>query len=129
MKALVNDEPWITAILKGDKTLEMRKKNCNIRGEVALIRKGSGLVVGTANVVDSRPPIATRADYAAAEPKHQIPPARQERALTDGWRTPWVLANAQQLQNAVRYKPPSVAVVWVNLEPDIAAQVQAQANK
>jgi hypothetical protein len=113
--------------LKGDKTLEMRKKNCNIRGEVALIRKGSGLVVGTANVVDSRPPIATRADYAAAEPKHRIPPARQERALTDGWRTPWVLANAQPLQNAVRYKPPSVAVV--NLEPDIAAQVQAQANK
>jgi hypothetical protein len=129
MKALVIDEPWITAILKGDKIWEMRKKNCKIRGEIALIRKGSGLVVGTANVVDSRPPIATRADYAAAEQKHRIPPARQERAFTDGWRTPWVLANAQPLQQAVRYKHPSGAVVWVNLEPDIAAQIQAQANK
>ena len=41
MKALIVDEPWITAILKGDKTWEMRKKNCNIRGQIALIRKGS----------------------------------------------------------------------------------------
>ena len=128
MKALIIDEPWITAILKGDKTWEMRKKNCNIRGEIALIRKGSGLVVGTANVVDSRPPIATRVDYATAEQNHRIPPARQERAFTDGWRTPWVLANAQPIQKAVRYKHPSGAVVWVNLKPDIAAQVQVQAK-
>jgi hypothetical protein len=128
MKALVIDEPWITAILKGDKTWEMRKRNCNIRGQIALIRKGSSHVVGTANVVDSRPPLATRADYAAAEQQHRIPPARQEQAFTDGWRTPWVLANARPLQKAVRYKHPSGAVVWVNLEPEIAAQVLAQAT-
>jgi hypothetical protein len=126
MKALIVDEPWITAILKGDKTWEMRKKNCNIRGRIALIRKGSSQVVGTADVVDSRPPLATPADYAAAEQHHRIPPARQVRAFTDGWRTPWVLANARPLQKAVRYKHPSGAVVWVNLDPDVAAQVQAQ---
>ena len=102
MKALIIDEPWITAILKGDKTWEMRKKNCNIRGRIALIRKGSGQVVGTANVVDSKPPLATRSDYAAAEQHHRIPSARQERAFTDGWRTPWVLANARPLRKAVR---------------------------
>lgn len=129
MRALVIDEPWITAILKDDKTWEMRKKNCKICGAIALIRKGSGLVVGTAHVVDSKPPIATRADYAAAELKHRIPPARQERAFTDGWCTPWVLANAEPLKKTVRYKHPSGAVVWVNLEPDITAQVQAQASK
>ena len=128
MKALVIDEPWITAILKGDKTWEMRKKNCNIRGQIALIRKGSSHVVGTANVVDSRPPLATRADYAAAEQQHRIPLARQEQAFTDGWRTPWVLANARPLQKAVRYKHPSGAVVWVNLDPDVTAQVLAQAT-
>ncbi|MCK1632646.1 hypothetical protein [Bradyrhizobium sp. 162] len=107
----------------------MRKKNCNIRGEIALIRKGSGLVVGTANVVDSRPPIATLADYALAESKPRIPPRRQELAFTDGWRTPWVLANARPLPKEVRYKHPSGAVIWVNLEPDIVARVQVQANK
>ena len=126
MKALIVDEPWITAILKGDKTWEMRKKNCNIRGQIALIRKGSGQVVGTANVVDSKPPLTTRTDYAAAEHHHRIPSARQEQAFMDGWRTPWVLANARPLQRSVRYEHPSGAVVWVNLEPDVAAQVQAQ---
>lgn len=126
MKALIVDEPWISAILKGEKTWEMRKKNCKIRGQIALIRKGSGQVVGTANVVDSRPPLATRADYAAAEQHHRVPPARQERAFTDGWRTPWVFANARPLAKAVHYKHPSGAVIWVNLEPDVVAQVHAQ---
>jgi ASCH domain len=128
MKALIIDEPWITAILKGDKTWEMRKKNCNIRGQIALVRKGSGHVVGTADVVGCRPPLATRGDYAAAEHQHRISPARQEQAFTDGWRTPWVLANARSLQKAVRYKHPPGAVVWVNLEPEVAAQVLAQAT-
>ena len=97
--------------------------------QIALIRKGSGQVVGTANVVDSKPPLATSADYATAEKHHRIPPARQERAFTDGWSTPWVLANARPLQKPVRYKHPSGAVVWVNLGPDVAAQVQAQVDR
>jgi hypothetical protein len=127
MTALANDEPWITAILNGDKTWEMRKKNCNIRGRIAPVRKGSGHVVGTADVVGCRPPLATRADYAAAERQHKIPPARQEQAFTDGWRTSWVLANAGALKKAARYKHPFGAVVWVNLEPEVAAQALAQA--
>jgi len=103
----------------------MRKKNCNIRGQIALFRKGSGQVAGTANVVDSRPPlVATRADYAVTEQHHRIPPALRKRAFIDGWRTPWVLASARPL--AVRYQYPSGAVVWVNLEPEVAALVQAQ---
>ena len=126
MKALIVDEPWISAILRGEKTWEMRKGNCRVRGQVALIRKGSGQVVGVADVVDSRPALATRAEYAAAEQHHQIPADRQERAFGDGWRTPWVLANARPFRHAVRYKHPSGAVIWVNLEPDVAAQVQAQ---
>jgi len=111
MKALVIDGPWITAILKGDKPWEMRKKNCNIRGQIALIRKGSSQVVGTANVVDSIPQLAIRADYAAAEQHHRILPARQLQAFVDGSRTPWVLANARPLQKAVHYEHPSGAVV------------------
>jgi ASCH domain len=126
MKALIIDEPWITAILTGEKTWEMRKKSCKIRGQIALIRKGSSHVVGTADVVDSRPPVATPSDYADAHKWHRIPPALQGQAFQDGWRTPWVLANARRLQNAVRYKHPSGAVVWVNLQPDVTAQVKAQ---
>ena len=126
MKALIVDEPWITAILSGQKTWEMRKGVCKIRGPVALIRKGSGHVVGVAEVTDCRPPLTTPTAYAAAESLHRIPPARQERAFADGWRTPWVLAGARPLSRPVPYRHPSGAVIWVNLEPDTATKVLAQ---
>ena len=128
MKALVIDEPWISAILRGEKTWEMRKGNCNIRGLIALIRKGSGQVVGVAEVTDCRPPLNTLASYAEAELRHRIPPSRQERAFADGWRTAWVLASVRALNKAVPYKHPSGAVIWVNLEPDTAAKVMEQAG-
>jgi len=99
MKALVIDGPWITAILKGDKPWEMRKKNCNIRGQIALIRKGSSQVVGTANVVDSIPQLAINAPtMPQPNSNHRILPARQLQAFVDGSRTPWVLANARTLR-------------------------------
>lgn len=129
MKALIIDEPWIGLILAGRKTWEMRKTGRKIRGPIALIRKGSGHVVGVAEVTDCRPAIATREAYAAAEPHHGIPPERQERAFADGWRTPWVLANARKLARPVPYKHPSGAVIWVNLQPETATAVDAQARQ
>jgi hypothetical protein len=126
MKALVIDEPWISAILKGEKTWEMRKTACRQHGRIALIRKGSGLVVGIAMVSGSGPALETPEAYAAAEPFHRIPPARQERAFADGWRKPWLLSEARPLPRPVRYRHPSGAVIWVNLSPDEATQVQGQ---
>jgi ASCH domain-containing protein len=48
MKGLIIDEPWISLILQGEKIWEMRKTACHHRGRIALIRKGSGQVVGIA---------------------------------------------------------------------------------
>lgn len=128
MRALVVDEPWISAILKGEKTWEMRKGNCKIRGSIALNRKGSGQVVGMAEVTDCRPPLTTPGAYAEAESKHRIPLDRQKRAFSDGWRTPWVLSNARPLSKPIHYKQPSGAVIWVNLDLDTAAKMEAQAR-
>lgn len=128
MKALVIDEPWIGLILSGEKSWEMRKTSCNLRGPIALIRKGSGQIVGTARIVDSLPPLSSAADYAAAEPTHRIPPARQQRARLDGWATPWVLADAKPLTRPVAYRHPSGAVIWVSLDADVAAAVRAKAG-
>lgn len=128
MKALVVDEPRIGAILKDAKSWEMRKGVYRFRGPIALIRKGSGQVVGIAEVTNWRPPLTTPATYVEAEPRHGMPPARQARAFADGWRTPWVLANARPLARPVPYKHPSGAVIWVNLGPDTAAKVEAQAR-
>lgn len=74
-----------------------------------------------------RLPAATgdAAAYAAAEPFHAIPPARQMQAFADGWRTPWVLSEARPLARPVPYAHPNGAVIWVNLDEAVAAQVRA----
>jgi len=127
VKGLVIDEPWIGKILRGEKTWEMRKTVCKIRGRIALIRKASGQVVGVADVVDCKVPIATPEEYAAAERFHGVPPLRQAQALADGWKVPWVLSNARMLTRPVRYIHPSGAVIWVNLAPNVEHEILAQA--
>jgi hypothetical protein len=86
MKGLIIDEPWISKILRGEKTWEMRRTLSKIRGRIALIRKGSGQIVGVADVVACNPPVATLDEYAATERFHGIPPARQVQAFTLGWK-------------------------------------------
>lgn len=127
MKALIIDDPWIGLILKGQKTWEMRRTACKHRGPIALIRKGSGQVVGTAMVTGCRPALADAAAYAAGEPFHRVPPARQPQAFAGGWRTPWVLSEARPLARPVPYAHPAGAVIWVNLGEAVAAQVRADA--
>jgi hypothetical protein len=124
MNGLIIDEPWITEVLAGRKVWEMRKTTCRIRGRIALIRKGSGQVVGTAEVVDTLPPIETLDAYAAAESRHRIPPHRQSAAFTDGWRHPWILSQARELSTPVPYSHPRGAVIWVKLDPAVAARVE-----
>lgn len=128
MKGLIIDEPWITLILQGKKTWEMRKTVCHHRGRIALIRKGSGRIVGTADVIDSLQSLDTEEAYARGEPQHRIATSRQERAFADGWRTPWALANARSMGSPVPYKHPSGAVIWVNLAPEVETAVEAQSG-
>ncbi|KQQ15546.1 hypothetical protein ASF59_14570 [Methylobacterium sp. Leaf121] len=126
MKALIIDEPWIGLILRGEKTWEMRRTACHQKGQIALIRKGSGQVVGFADCEGSLPALADA--YRAAEPRHRIPVDRQTQAFADGWRTPWVITNARPLDRPVAYAHRSGAVIWVNLDPMVAEVVAAQAG-
>lgn len=129
MKAIVIREPYASLILAGEKTWEMRKATCRYRGPVALISKGSGTVVGTAEIVDSLPSFDSLEAYAQAEPKHRVPPPLQRQAFSAGWRTPWVLTNGRRLTKPVPYKHPSGAVVWINLSDDVIAEVMAQLGR
>src|SRR4051812_10539727 len=126
MKALIVAELWISAILRSEKTWEMRKTGCKLRGPMALIRKGLGHIVGTGEITDCKPPLRTPEEYAEAEPYHGIPASQHAVTFTEGWCTPWVLANARTLAEPVPYKHPQGAVIWVNLEPDTAARIKAQ---
>lgn len=126
LKGLLIAEPWIGRILSGRKTWEMRRQACHYRGPIALIRSGSGKVVGVAEVVDSLPSLDTREDYAAAEPYHAIRPDEQAAAFEARWKTPWVLVNVRSLASPVPYKHSSGAVIWVNLDDAVTAAINAQ---
>jgi ASCH domain len=129
MRGLVIDEPWISAILAGKKTWEMRKGACNVRERIGLIRKGSGEVVGVAQIVDCLVPIETLEEYARSQRFHAIPPERQARAFDEGWRTPWVLRDTRALAEPVTYRHNSGAVIWVTLEEKVEAAVAREAER
>jgi ASCH domain len=69
LKGLVIAEPWISLILSGEKTWEMRPKVTSYRGPLAVIRKGSGMVIGIVNLVDCIPG-QREAEYGASAARH-----------------------------------------------------------
>lgn len=112
-KGLVIDQHWVEKILNGDKIWEMRSRPTNIRGEIALIAKGTGTIVGFARLTDCLPALAP-SEMPSHFARHQIP---QEMILHDGfkWFTPWVLTNVRRAERPISYDHPSGAVTWVNL--------------
>jgi hypothetical protein len=126
VKALIVREPWIGLILAGTKTWEMRRRGLSHRGERALVRSGSGLVVGLCDLVDSLPGLDREA-FDAAEDRHGIAAEARPEAFRRGWNVPWVVDGARPLSRPVPYRHPQGAVTFVNLSPDEAAQVRLAA--
>jgi hypothetical protein len=113
MNGLIIKKHWIDLIFSGEKTWEIRGKNAKARGKIALIQSGSGLIMGTCNVLNSIE--LTREQYQASEHYHQIP-------LKEGFEMPyertyaWVIENAIRFETPVTYVHPQGAVIWVKLE-------------
>ena len=116
MRALVIREPWVGLILAGDKTWELRSRPTAVRGAIGLIRKGSGTVVGVAELATSLPSLTDAAAFARSEPFHRVPRDQQAGAIERHWITPWVLKDAKPLRRPVTYVHRPGAVVWVTLD-------------
>jgi hypothetical protein len=111
-RALIIDSFWIELILSGLKIWEMRTDMTNVRGRIGLIKKGSGLVVGEAELTDSLPPLPA-CDYFHYTPLHRI---TKRDDVAHKWRYPWVLKNAKRYDSPIPYSHPQGAVVWVRLD-------------
>jgi hypothetical protein len=122
-KAIIIDEPWISMILCGEKIWEMRSKRTRFTGLIALIRKGSGTVVGTAKLVGCLPQLS-REELAVHEPRHRIPPREQDAVFGLGRLMPWVLRDATRLAEPVPYVHRSGQQIWVRLDPDVDRAIQ-----
>ena len=114
-KALIIDEPWIDLILAGEKVWEMRSRSCSIRGRIGLIRKGSGQIVGTADLEGCLGPFS-EAELKQLRDKHAITADRMaDEAWMSKWNHAWVLKNVEALSEPVSYNHPNGAVTWVNI--------------
>ncbi len=110
MKGLIIKKPWIDYILDGKKTWEIRGCKTNIRGKIELIQSGSGLVVGSCNIIDCKE--LTLKEFSNNVDKHNI---LEIKTLPYKRTYAWVISDAMRFDKPRKYKHPQGAIIWVNL--------------
>lgn len=115
MRGLVIMAEPLEKILNGRKTLELRKKNNKMRGPIALIQKGSGKIVGVANIGECIGPM-TYSDFAARTHEHGVEASRLRSVFDEGYTIGWKLSDARRLKTPVAYTHKPGAVTWVTLD-------------
>jgi hypothetical protein len=96
--------------IRGIKLWEMRSTKTSVRGRIALIEAGSGLISGETLLIDCREAL-TRETAEIFKHMHQV----EDLSLLEKWKFPWVLMNARKYLNPIKYKHPRGAVIWVDL--------------
>ena len=110
MKGLIIKDPWITKILNGEKTWEIRGSNTKIRGTISLIKSGTGKIFGT--VVLTKCFAVTDSAFDQGFKNHRIPESIPNRYKQ---RYVWELSSPILFKEPIPYKHPQGAVIWVNL--------------
>ena len=111
-RGLIIRQPHIGKILDGIKTWEMRSKPTNVRGMIALIEAGTGMIVGEAELTDCLEPFEGVEDAMAYQCYHQV----DDLGCLKKWRYPWKLEGAVRYETPIPYKHPTGAVIWVSLQ-------------
>ena len=112
MNGLIIKKKWLDLILAGQKTWEIRGSNTKVRGRIALIESGSGLVLGEAHLVDVVGPL-TKREMLANVKKHHVTEETIRRGLRYKSPHAWILTNAKRYRKPVPYDHPAGAVIWV----------------
>lgn len=113
MKGLIIRSPWIDMIFEGKKIWEIRGNNTIVRGEVALIKSGTGLIFGTVEITDSYQ--VSIQELQQTKALHCIP-----KEILSGINYKniyaWKLKNPKLFKTPKSYVHPQGAVIWVNLK-------------
>lgn len=121
-RGLMIRDPYVTDILLGKKTWELRGAATKVRGRIGLIKSKSGHVFGEAEIIDVRGPLSLR-DLLMS---WQIGPHDREE-LKQAERVPyldkdgssrtfaWILGSVVTYQPPVPYRHPSGAITFVDL--------------
>jgi hypothetical protein len=110
MKGLIIKDPWITKILNGEKTWEIRGSSTKNRGTISLIKSGTGMIYGTVVLTNSFP--ITDSAYYQGFDNHRIP---ETIYIPYAHRYVWEMSAPKLFKEPIPYKHPQGAVIWVNL--------------
>lgn len=108
---LIVRKQWLDLIYANVKPWEMRSSKTHVRGRIALIEAGTGLVTGETLLIDCREAL-TRETAVYFQAMHRV----DDPELLQKWKYPWVLLNPKKYFNPIKYKHPQGAVIWVNLK-------------
>ena len=98
-------------ILAGEKTMEMRKTNTNIRGRIALLNKG--FIRGFATLYRCDGPLSAQ-ELVNRNNEHRIP-AEKIGTIDYPYKYGWMLTDEENLIEPIKYIHPRGAQIWVNL--------------
>jgi hypothetical protein len=110
-RGLIVRKEWLDLIYDGLKIMEMRSTRTNIRGRIALIEAGTGLITGETKLIDCGKAM-TRVQALGCYHMHQV----KDMSLIDKWKYPWILAEPYKYMEPIPYKHPRGAVIWVDLK-------------
>ena len=121
-KGLVIREPWVSMILDGAKTWEMRSKATRYRGWVGLIRKGSGKVSGVARLAEVGEALDEE-ELVGSIGRHGIPEEMIRSGGIGKWVVPWKFEDVRILAEPVPYRHPNGAITLFNFDPGTAEAI------
>ena len=118
MRGLIIRSPHIDNILAGKKTWEMRSRKILIRETIALIKGGSGCVVGIADVVESLGPLSIQ-ERLANETLHCITAEMWGDPICGKYKFAWVLDKVRPLARSIPYTHRKGAQMFVILDEQV----------
>jgi len=115
MRGLIIRKPWLDQVMSGEKTLEIRGSNSSHVGEpIALIEGGSSIIRGFCVLEES---IYLTEDLWYKEmDNHLVDCSYYEITCTYYNPYGWRFKDVVPCSKKVKYKHPSGAVIWVNLD-------------
>jgi len=116
MRGLTIKEPWLSKILSGSKTWEIRTRKTNLRERIALVRGGASEIAGYATLADclqiSREEMTSYTHKHCAQEDDLAAYGNPEKPLYA-----WVLENIEMLEKPIPFERKPGSVNWVNV-PD-----------
>lgn len=105
MNGLIIKPKWADLILSGQKTWEIRNRVTHQRGRIAIIKSGTGLIYGTAELTDCIK--LSKVNFEESRDKHCIHAGEASEVVQHyKERFTWVLENVSKLPEPIAYTHP-----------------------